>query len=32
MKFITGFRAGDSRFNQLLAITHEMCKSFDNSF
>ena len=26
----SGFRPGDSCFNQLLAITHEIYKSFDD--
>ena len=28
----SGFRSGDSCVNQLLAITHEICKSFDEEF
>ena len=26
----SGFRPGDSCVNQLIAITHEICKSFDD--
>ena len=28
----SGFRPGDSSVNQLLAITHEIYKSFDEGF
>ena len=28
----SGFKPGDSCINQLLAITHEMYKSFDDGF
>ena len=28
----SGFKPGDSCINQLLSITHEICKSFDNGF
>ena len=28
----SGFRPGDSCVNQLLAITHEICKSFNEGF
>ena len=26
----SGFRPGDSCFDQLLPVTHEICKSFDD--
>ena len=28
----SGFKPGDFSFNQLLSITHKICKSFDNGF
>ena len=28
----SGFKPGDACINQLLSITHEICKSFDNGF